>query len=54
VHVAAKPVNDDEYNRQRAANQKQIDIILEKISRSGYSSLTKDEKEFLFKSSSKS
>jgi membrane associated rhomboid family serine protease len=54
VHVAPKPVNDDEYNRQRAAKQQQIDIILEKISRSGYSSLTKDEKEFLFKSSSKS
>jgi membrane associated rhomboid family serine protease len=54
VHVATKPVNDEEYNRQRAAKQQQIDIILEKISRSGYSSLTKDEKEFLFKSSNKS
>ena len=54
VHVAKKPVNDDEYNRQRAARQEQIDIILEKISRSGYASLTKDEKDFLFKSSTKS
>jgi membrane associated rhomboid family serine protease len=54
VHVAKKPVNDDEYNRQRAARQLQIDIILEKISRSGYASLTKDEKDFLFKSSNKS
>ena len=29
--------------------QKQIDIILDKISKSGYDSLTKEEKEFLFK-----
>jgi len=30
-------------------NQKKIDIILDKISKSGYESLTKEEKEFLFK-----
>ncbi|MGB1308902.1 MAG: rhomboid family intramembrane serine protease [Oceanihabitans sp.] len=30
-------------------NQKQIDIILDKISKSGYDSLTKEEKEFLFR-----
>lgn len=29
--------------------QKQIDVILDKISKSGYDSLTKEEKEFLFK-----
>lgn len=29
--------------------QKQIDIILDKISKSGYDTLTKEEKEFLFK-----
>ena len=32
-----------------ASTQKRIDIILEKISKSGYENLTKDEKEFLFK-----
>jgi membrane associated rhomboid family serine protease len=32
-----------------AATQKRIDVILEKISKSGYENLTKDEKEFLFK-----
>ena len=32
-----------------ASAQKRIDIILEKISKSGYENLTKDEKEFLFK-----
>lgn len=30
-------------------NQKRIDLILDKISKSGYDSLTKEEKEFLFK-----
>jgi membrane associated rhomboid family serine protease len=30
-------------------NQKKIDVILDKISKSGYDSLTKEEKEFLFK-----
>ena len=30
-------------------NQKQIDVILDKISKSGYESLTKEEKELLFK-----
>lgn len=34
-------------------NQKQIDIILDKISKSGYESLSKAEKEFLFKAGKK-
>jgi len=34
----------DQYN-----TQKQVDLILDKISKSGYDSLTKAEKEFLFK-----
>ena len=34
-------------------NQENIDIILDKISKSGYESLTKKEKEFLFKNSKK-
>jgi membrane associated rhomboid family serine protease len=34
----------DEFN-----NQKQIDIILDKISKSGYETLTPEEKEFLFR-----
>lgn len=35
--------------KNNAATQKRIDIILEKISKSGYDNLSKDEKEFLFK-----
>ena len=38
----------DEFN-----NQKQIDIILDKISKSGYETLTQEEKEFLFRSGKK-
>lgn len=34
---------------QKTVTQKQIDDILDKISTSGYDSLTKEEKEFLFK-----
>jgi membrane associated rhomboid family serine protease len=46
-----RPVSDEEFNRQKAEKQKYIDIILDKISKSGYETLTKEEKEFLFKSS---
>ncbi|RLD32616.1 MAG: rhomboid family intramembrane serine protease [Bacteroidetes bacterium] len=48
-----RPVSDDEYNEQKIKKQKKIDEILDKISKSGYSSLTKEEKEFLFKTSKK-
>lgn len=39
--------------RDRSAEQRKIDEILDKISRSGYDSLTKEEKEFLFNASKK-
>ncbi len=48
-----RPMTDEEYNRKRAASQEEIDRILDKISKSGYSSLTKAEKELLFKSSNR-
>ncbi|NVJ88195.1 MAG: rhomboid family intramembrane serine protease [Flavobacteriaceae bacterium] len=38
---------------QKDVNQQQIDAILDKISKSGYDTLTKDEKEFLFKQGKK-
>lgn len=44
-----KPSNDYEYKKEKATEQKEIDAILDKISRSGYDSLSKDEKEMLFK-----
>lgn len=48
-----KPSTDREYNRQKAADQSEMDRILGKISKSGYDSLTKKEKETLFKYSKK-
>ncbi len=48
-----KPRSDYEYNLQKAERQKLIDDILEKISKSGYESLTKEEKEILFRTSKK-
>jgi len=46
-------VSDEEYNYNKKASQEQIDIILDKISKSGYESLNKSEKEILFKASKK-
>lgn len=40
--------SDEDYNRHKKATQEQIDAILEKISKSGYDSLTKKEKQILF------
>jgi len=42
---------DIEYNKAKAASQKDIDKILDKIAKSGYDSLSKKEKEILFKHS---
>jgi hypothetical protein len=50
---SARPRTDDDYNAEKNSNQKRIDAILEKISRGGYDSLTKEEKDFLFRSSGK-
>lgn len=42
-------INTTNSNFSKDINQKKIDDILDKISQSGYDSLTKEEKEFLFK-----
>lgn len=43
------PRNDHEYARQQNDKQEKINHILDKIGKSGYDSLSKDEKELLFK-----
>ncbi|MEI7724364.1 MAG: rhomboid family intramembrane serine protease [Bacteroidota bacterium] len=48
-----RPVSDEEYNLKKKDSQKRVDEILDKISRGGYDCLTKEEKEFLFKTSNK-
>ncbi|MBU0487671.1 MAG: rhomboid family intramembrane serine protease [Bacteroidetes bacterium] len=46
-----RPETDEDYQIRKAEKQKKTDIILDKISQSGYQSLTKEEKEFLFQQS---
>jgi len=45
------PRNDGDYNYQKAQKERDIDAILDKVAKDGYSSLTPEEKEFLFKNS---
>lgn len=47
------PRDDHEYNRQKNVHQEEINHILDKIAKSGYNSLTKKEKELLFKQGKK-
>lgn len=44
-----RPANEIEYNRQKNQEKEHMNQILEKISKSGYDSLSKEEKEFLFR-----
>ena len=43
------PRDDYEYNRQKLEKQEEMNRILDKIAKSGYDSLSKKEKEILFK-----
>ena len=45
--------SDEDYNASQKAKQQKVDEILDKISKSGYEALTKEEKDFLFKASGK-
>ncbi|MBA7578662.1 hypothetical protein ES708_20527 [subsurface metagenome] len=51
---SANRMDDMQYNKAKAENQKEIDRILDKIAKSGYDSLTKKEKETLFRMGNKS
>jgi len=42
---------DEQYNLEKKIRQEKTDAILDKISKSGYESLTKEEKDFLFNQS---
>ena len=48
-----KRTTEYEYNKARANHQEQINKILDKISKGGYDSLTKEEKDLLFSESQK-
>ncbi|MES2799540.1 MAG: rhomboid family intramembrane serine protease [Bacteroidota bacterium] len=51
--TSARDLSDEEYNESVVERQKRIDTILAKIAKSGYESLSKAEKEYLFKQSKK-
>ena len=44
---------DTQFNTEKSAQQIAVDIVLEKISKSGYESLSKEEKATLFSASKK-
>lgn len=46
-----RPMTDHEYNQLKSERQKRINSILDKISMAGYESLTKEEKDILFRES---
>lgn len=45
--------SDEQFNEDKKHTQERIDQILDKISQSGYDSLNRQEKEFLFKQGKK-
>lgn len=51
VEHGGKQETDQEYNVRKRKNQEEIDAILDKIRKSGYDSLTKEEKKKLFDAS---
>jgi len=50
---ARQTKTDYDYNKAKAEKQKAVDHILDKISKGGYDSLTREEKEILFSESQK-
>lgn len=48
-----KPASDYDYNKIKTEHQKKINNILDKISKGGYESLSREEKDTLFKESQK-
>ncbi|MCD4793764.1 MAG: rhomboid family intramembrane serine protease [Bacteroidales bacterium] len=48
-----KPKSDWDYNKDKADERKEVDRILDKISKKGYGSLSKKEKDFLFQQKDK-
>ncbi len=49
VYRKKKTATKPEVNYKKESHQRKIDAILDKISKSGYESLSKEEKDFLFK-----
>jgi membrane associated rhomboid family serine protease len=48
TQIRKRPETDQEYNRRKSDHSKEIDRILDKIKKSGYDSLSENEKKTLF------
>ena len=46
--TSSRPTSDAEYNANKRRDEERVDAILDKISKSGYGSLTKEERDFLY------
>ena len=46
--TSGRPVSDADYNAKKRQDEARVDTILDKISKSGYDSLTKEERDFLY------
>jgi membrane associated rhomboid family serine protease len=53
VNSSKRTAKDEDFNYQKKVHQQKIDTILDKISKSGYEGLSREEKEILFKESNK-
>jgi hypothetical protein len=53
IYKSQKKENHNTNNKNSAERQKKIDTILDKISKSGYESLSKEDKDFLFEAGKK-
>lgn len=53
VYVNKERAKQDVFRDDEKDKQRKIDLILDKISKSGYESLTKEEKDFLFRAGNK-
>lgn len=53
AHTRSAKANDEFYNTNKSTIRKRVDEILDKISRSGYDSLSREEKDFLQKNHDK-
>ena len=51
--IHKRPKTDQQFNTEKSEKQKAVDLVLEKISKSGYESLSKEEKATLFSASKK-
>lgn len=48
VNTGGRPMSDADFNARKRQEEARVDAILDKISKSGYDSLTKEERDFLY------